>query len=79
MRNIASGTSSVERLEDDLDVYFNRWRLPIREGAEVSAGPSQKIVRLRANRGFRVYLQNARERRRNLDLLGAVNHVVRHV
>ena len=57
----------------DRSIYFDRGNVAFDESTKISAGPLQKIVRLRSYGGFRVLFQNMRERRRNLDLLGAVN------
>lgn len=53
--------------------YLCRGHLSVRQGAEIRSGPSQEIVRLRANCRLRVMLEYARKRRWYVYLLGAVN------
>lgn len=53
--------------------YLRRRHLAVRQSAKIRGRPSQKIVRLRSNRRLRVELENVRECRRYIYLLGAVN------
>lgn len=65
---------TAKKEEDNGEVvYFDRRNIAISKGPEVSTGPPQKVVGLRANGGFRVQFQDVRVRRRNFYLLGAVN------
>lgn len=68
-----STETKQERCVCKNESYLHRRHLAVRQSAKIRGGPSQKIVRLRSNRRFRVKLENVRERRRYVYLLGAVN------